>query len=546
MTRTAIIAGAGPAGLTAAYELLKRTDIKPVILEMTDAIGGIAQTYNYNGNRIDIGGHRFFSKNDRVMKWWFNMLPRQGKPAADTALKKHDIDYVAESVIEYLCPECSEDGKTVKKTFIAPDPEKDDDVMLHRPRVSRIFYRKNFFPYPIGITLLVARRLGLINTLLIGLSYIWRQMFPLKDETYLDAFYKNRFGDRLYSTFFEAYTEKVWGVPCSQIRSDWGAQRVKGLSLRRALVHAVKDLLSSDFQKSQKERETSLITRFFYPKFGPGHMWETVAKHVQRCGGEIRMRHRVSGVHVEGGKIVAATIEDMQTGKTERLSCDFFFSTMPVKHLMGMMTPHPPSRVVEVAEGLSYRDFMTVGLLLKKLHIQEKGKKPAEDAPDNWIYIQEGGVRVGRVQIFNNWSPYMVKDWKNTKWIGLEYFVNEGGDLWIMDDKSLVEMGIREMEKIGMIKREDVLDGCVIRMPKAYPAYIGSYTQLHVVREFVEQIPNLFLIGRNGMHRYNNQDHSMLTAMLAVDNIESGRTDKSNLWEVNLEMVYHEEKKKGA
>lgn len=546
MTRTAIIAGAGPAGLTAAYELLKRTDIKPVILEMTDAIGGIAQTYNYNGNRIDIGGHRFFSKNDRVMKWWFNMLPRQGKPAADTALKKHDIDYVAESVIEYLCPECSEDGKTVKKTFIAPDPEKDDDVMLHRPRVSRIFYRKNFFPYPIGITLLVARRLGLINTLLIGLSYIWRQMFPLKDETYLDAFYKNRFGDRLYSTFFEAYTEKVWGVPCSQIRSDWGAQRVKGLSLRRALVHAVKDLLSSDFQKSQKERETSLITRFFYPKFGPGHMWETVAKHVQRCGGEIRMKHRVSGVHVEGGKITAATIEDMQTGKTERMSCDFFFSTMPVKHLMGMMTPHPPSRVVEVAEGLSYRDFMTVGLLLKKLHIQEKGKKPAEDAPDNWIYIQEGGVRVGRVQIFNNWSPYMVKDWRNTKWIGLEYFVNEGGDLWIMDDKSLVEMGIREMEKIGMIKREDVLDGCVIRMPKAYPAYIGSYTQLHVVREFVEQIPNLFLIGRNGMHRYNNQDHSMLTAMLAVDNIESGRTDKSNLWEVNLEMVYHEEKKKGA
>lgn len=544
--KIAIIAGAGPAGLTAAYELLKRTDIKPIILEMTDAIGGIAQTYNYKGNRIDIGGHRFFSKNDRVMAWWFNMMPRQGKPAADTAAKKHDIDYVSEAVVEYLCPECSEDGKNVTRTFVAPDPEKDDDVMLHRPRVSRIFYKKSFFPYPIGITLLVARRLGLINTMLIGLSYIWRQWFPIKDETYLDAFYKNRFGDRLYRTFFEAYTEKVWGVPCNQIRSDWGAQRVKGLSLRRALVHAVKDLLSSDFQKSQKERETSLITRFFYPKFGPGHMWETVAKHVTRCGGEVRMKHRVSGVHMEGGKVVAATIEDMTTGKTERLECEYFFSTMPVKHLMGMMTPHPPSRVTEVAEGLSYRDFMTVGLLLKKLHIQEKGRKPAVDAPDNWIYIQEGGVRVGRVQIFNNWSPYMVKDWENTKWIGLEYFVNEGGDLWIMDDKDLIEMGISEMEKIGMLLREDVLDGCVIRMPKAYPAYIGSYTQLHVVREFVEQIPNLFLIGRNGMHRYNNQDHSMLTAMLAVDNISEGRTDKSNLWEVNLEMVYHEEKKKEA
>lgn len=415
--------------------------------------------------------------------------------------------------------------------------------MLHRPRVSRIFYKKSFFPYPIGITLLVARRLGLINTALIGFSYIWRHTFPLKDETYLDAFYRNRFGDRLYKTFFEAYTEKVWGVPCGEIRADWGAQRVKGLSLKRAVIHAVKDLLSSDFKKQQEERETSLITRFFYPKFGPGQMWETVAKRVQTCGGEVRMQHRVSGVHVENGHVVAATIEDMTTGKTERIACDYFFSTMPIKHLAGMMTPHPPARVVEVAEGLVYRDFLTVGLLLKKLHVQEKGKAPQADVPDNWIYIQEGGVRVGRVQIFNNWSPYMVKDWKNTQWIGLEYFVNEGGDLWVQDDKDLIELGITEMEKIGMIKRDDVLDGCVLRMPKAYPAYIGSFDQLHVVREFVSKIPNLFLIGRNGMHRYNNQDHSMLTAMLAVDNIVAGVTDTTNLWEVNVDMVYHEEKK---
>lgn len=539
--KIAIIAGAGPAGLTAAYELLKRTDIKPIVIEMTDAIGGIAQTYNYKGNRIDIGGHRFFSKEKRVMDWWFNMMPRQGKPSSDTLEKDHEIEYVAESIVEYLCADCADGQPTTRE---APDPEKEDNVMLQRPRVSRIFYKKNFFPYPIGITLTVARRLGLLNTFLIGLSYIKRQMFPIRDETYLDAFYKNRFGDRLYATFFEAYTEKVWGVPCGQIRADWGAQRVKGLSLKRAVVHAVKDLLSSDFKKQQAERETSLITRFFYPKFGPGQMWELTAEQVKKCGGEVRMQTRVSGVHVEGDRVTSVMLEDMKTGKTEQVPCEYFFSTMPIKHLIGMMTPHPPARVVEVAEGLSYRDFLTVGLLLKKLHVQEKGKAPQADVPDNWIYIQEGQVRVGRVQIFNNWSPYMVADRKNSIWIGLEYFVNEGGDLWIMEDKDLIELGITEMEKIGMIKREDVLDGCALRMPKAYPAYIGSYDQLHVVREFVEKIPNLFLIGRNGMHRYNNQDHSMLTAMLAVDNILAGRTDTSNLWEVNLEMVYHEEKKK--
>ncbi|MSR67572.1 NAD(P)/FAD-dependent oxidoreductase [Candidatus Peribacteria bacterium] len=547
--KIAIIAGAGPAGLTAAYELLKRTDIHPIVCESTDSIGGIAQTYNYKGNRIDIGGHRFFSKSDRIMKWWFNILPRQGSPAADTVEKGHEIEYAAEAIVEYLCPACAKapvgkpECSTAPTRRPAPNPELEDDVMLQRPRVSRIFYRKNFFPYPIGITLTVAKRLGFFNTAMIGLSYIWRHAFSLKDETYLDAFYKNRFGDRLYRTFFEAYTEKVWGVPCSQIRADWGAQRVKGLSLKRAVIHAVKDLLSSDFKKQQEKRETSLITRFFYPKFGPGQMWEKVTEQIKACGADVRMHTRVSGVHMKDGKVTSVTLENTATGETQEVVCDYFFSTMPIKHLFGMMHPRPDSRVLEVAEGLQYRDFLTVGLLLKKLHVQEKGKLPQTDVPDNWIYIQEGGVRVGRVQIFNNWSPYMVSDRKNTIWIGLEYFVNEGGDLWVMEDKKLIELGIAEMEKIAMIRREDVLDGCVLRMPKAYPAYIGSYTQLPVVREYVEKIPNLFLIGRNGMHRYNNQDHSMLTAMFAVDNIVSGRTDKSNLWEVNLDDDYHEEKK---
>ncbi len=566
--KIALIAGAGPAGLTAAYELLARTDVTPLVCEATDAIGGIAQTFNYKGNRIDIGGHRFFSKSDRVMNWWFNILPRQGAAAADTEEKGHEIEYASEVIVRYLCRECSGTGSgsgsaepvpgpepetvTVKKT--APDPEKDDAVMLQRPRLSRIFYRKHFFPYPIGITLTVARRLGLGNTFLIALSYMKAQIFPLKDETYLDAFFTNRFGRRLYKTFFEKYTEKVWGIPCAQIRADWGAQRIKGLSLKRAVTHAMKDLLSSDFAKAQAERETSLITRFFYPKFGPGQMWETVAQQVKTCGGEIRMQTRIAGVHLTDGKVTSVTLEHVKTGKREEIACDYFFSTMPIKHLIGMMTPRSPATVIEVAEGLQYRDFLTVGLLLSKLHVQEKapaspfglrrgGTKVATSVPDNWIYIQEGEVRVGRVQIFNNWSPYLVKDWRNTVWIGLEYFVNEGGDLWIKPDQDLINLGTGEMEKIGFLKKEDVLDACVLRMPKAYPAYWGSFEQLHVVRDFVNTVPNLFLVGRNGMHRYNNQDHSMLTAMMAVDNIAAGRTDKSNLWDVNLEMSYHEEKR---
>ncbi len=551
--KIAVIAGAGPAGLTAAYELLARTDIKPIVCEETVAIGGIAQTYNYKGNRIDIGGHRFFSKSDRVMNWWFNILPRQGAPAADTALKGHEIEYATDAVIKYLCSECDEvassklrvagTSKLVTRNREAPDPEREDAVMLQRPRLSRIFYRKHFFPYPIGITVTVARRLGLWNTFLIGLSYIKAHLFPLKDETYLDAFFTNRFGRHLYTTFFEKYTEKVWGIPCNQIRADWGAQRIKGLSLKRAVVHAVKDLLSSDFTRAQQERETSLITRFFYPKFGPGQMWETVATQVKTCGGEIRMKTRVAGVHVTDNRVTSVTIENVETGVREEIPCDVFFSTMPIKHLIGMMTPRAPTSVVEVAEGLQYRDFLTVGLLLSKLHVQERGKHPTTRVPDNWIYIQEGEVRVGRVQIFNNWSPYMVKDWRNTVWIGLEYFVNEGGDLWIQPDQDLIDLGIGEMEKIGFLKKDDVLDACVLRMPKAYPAYWGSYEQLHVVRNYVNTIPNLYLAGRNGMHRYNNQDHSMLTAMMAVDNIVDGRTDKSNLWDVNLETAYHEERK---
>lgn len=543
--KVAVIAGAGPAGLTAAYEFLKRTDIKPLVFEQTDAIGGIAQTYNYKGNRIDIGGHRFFSKSDRVMNWWFNILPPQGAPAADTAEKQHDIDYAIEVLVDYICPESS--GESLKyanmaKRRPAPDPEKEDLVMLQRPRLSRIFYRRNFFPYPLEITFNVARKLGLWNIFQCGLSYLKAQALPIKDETYLDAFFINRFGKRLYETFFRDYTEKVWGIECSKIRADWGAQRVKGLSLKRAVFHAIKDLVSSDFQKAEKERETSLITRFYYPKYGPGQMWQVVSDQVRACGGEITFKSRVCKLELHDNNVQAVTVENLETGARQRIECDYFFSTMPIKQLISIMAPEPPARVREIAAGLQYRDFLTIGLLMKKLNVQEAGNKVSATVEDNWIYVQEGDVRVGRVQVFNNWSPYMVADRKNTIWIGLEYFVNEGDELWSMPDDQLIKFGVQEMEKICFLKAEDLLDGCVLRMPKAYPAYFGTFDQLDTVKDYVNTIGNLYLVGRNGMHKYNNQDHSMLTSMMAVDNIIEGLTDKNNLWEVNLEMVYHEEK----
>lgn len=537
----AIIAGAGPAGLTAAWELLARTDIVPLVIEPTPATGGIAQTHIFKGNRIDLGGHRFFSKSKRVMDWWFSILPRQGAPAADDATNAHDIELAGEAVVRTLA--MGEDGRAriVEERRAAPDPAREDAVMLQRPRLSRIYWRRNFFPYPLGITLLVAWRLGLFTTAAIGLSYLKARLFPRRDETCLDAFFTNRFGRRLYETFFRGYTEKVWGVKCSEIRADWGAQRIKGLSLTRAIIHAVRDLLSSDFVKQQRSRETSLITRFFYPKLGPGQMWEEVERQVTGAGGTVRHGVKVVGVAITAGRVSHVTVEDVHTGNRERMPCDYFVSTMPVRDLVAAAVPAPPPVVREVAAGLKYRDFMTVGLLLRRLHVLEKGRTPQAMVRDNWIYVQDEAVHVGRIQVFNNWSPYLVADPADTVWIGLEYFLNDTDDLWHRKDADLVALATRELEQIGFARAEDVLDGCVLRMPKAYPAYFGTYDRLDEVRRWVNGIPNLFCVGRNGMHRYNNQDHSMLTAMLTVDNLLAGRHDDSNLWDVNLEMVYQEE-----
>lgn len=521
--KIAIIIGAGPAGLTAAYELLDKTDIKPIICEMTDDIGGISKTINYKGNRIDIGGHRFFSKSERVMKWWKNILPLQGAPSRDDIMPGRNI--------------------LLDKEASAPDPEKTDRVMLVRDRLSRIFFLRKFFDYPISLNRNTFLNLGLKRIIKFGLSYVKTRLLPIKAEKSLEDFFINRFGKEIYLTFFKDYTEKVWGIPCDRIRPEWGAQRIKGLSITKAILHAVKNSLNKDFSIAQKDVETSLIGRFMYPKFGPGQMWEEVARIIKEKSGEIYLNHRLIGLKYKDYKIVGAIVRNDITGVVKTLEGDYFFSTMPVKDLIRALGESLPPKVKEVAEKLTYRDFITVGLLLKKLKIRnETNVKTINNIiPDNWIYIQERDVRLGRLQIFNNWSPYMVKD-ENTVWMGLEYFCNEGDVLWTKTDDDLVKFAIDELSKIDIAEEEDVLDSIVVRMPKTYPAYFGSYEHFHVIRNFIDKFENLFLIGRNGMHRYNNMDHSMLTAMTSVENICNNVTSKDNIWAVNVEDEYHEER----
>jgi len=514
--RRAIIIGAGPSGLTAAYELLKRTDIKPIVYEMTHEIGGISRTINYKGNRIDIGGHRFFSKSDRVMEWWKNILPLQGAPSIDDIMLDRKVPLSTDSD--------------------APDPEKEDKLMLVRNRLSRIFFMRKLFDYPISLNPGTFKNLGLLNLIKIGISYAQASLFPIKEEESLEDFLINRFGKELYSIFFKDYTEKVWGVPCDQIDPSWGAQRIKGLSVIEALLHAVRRPFSRNTSLEQKNIQTSLIEQFAYPKYGPGQMWEEVADIIKGRGGELHLGQKVCGLYHEDDKITKVDVLDVDQNRKTSVKGDYFFSTMPIKELIQSMKNEVPDRVQSIATGLIYRDFITVGLLLTKLKLKnESSTKTLNDiVPDNWIYIQEKDVKLGRLQIFNNWSPYMVKN-RNHVWIGLEYFCSEGDELWSKSDKEFVQYAIDELVQIDMIEEEDVIDSTIIRSPKTYPAYFGSYDQFPVLREFTDRFENLFLIGRNGMHKYNNQDHSMLTAMVAVDNIIAGETSKQNIWEVNTE-----------
>jgi protoporphyrinogen oxidase len=519
---TAIIIGAGPAGLTAAHELLTRTEIHPIVLEMSSYMGGISRTVNYKGNRIDIGGHRFFSKSDRVMKWWLNFLPLE-------SVKDSNVEITYQNRRRSLAVEGA-----------AADPARDDRVMLVRHRLSRIYFVRRFFTYPITLSVDTIRKLGILKTAWIGLSYLRSVLFPIRPEENLEQFFINRFGRKLYATFFKSYTEKVWGVPCNQISAEWGAQRIKGLSVYKTLVHILRKLVpTGGADLSQKNTETSLIEKFLYPKFGPGQMWEEVARQVTEKGGEILCGWRVEQLeHDTQSRITALWATHKETGERRRFAGDFFFSTMPVRELIAGLEPPAPAKVREVSDGLMYRDFITVGLLCRRLKIRESS---GENVRDNWIYIQEPDVLVGRLQIFNNWSPYMVAN-PDTVWVGLEYFCNDSDPLWRKPEAELIDLAKEELAKLGMLNPDDAIDATVIRMPKAYPAYFGTYSRFQEIADYTDGFENLFLVGRNGMHRYNNQDHSMLAAMTAVDNIIGNVTSRENLWALNTEEDYHEEK----
>ena len=516
-SQRAVIIGAGPAGLTAAYELLKSTDIRPVIMEQSDTIGGISQTVEYNGNRMDIGGHRFFSKNQRVIDFWEHFMPMQGYPAKDDILIGRN------------------------KTFVlGADPEKQDCVMLSRERVSRIYYLRHFFDYPISLKWQTFANMGIWRTIKVGCGYM-KMMFVKKPETSLENFYINRFGSPLYRMFFEDYTEKVWGIPPSELGADWGTQRIKSLSVLTIL----KDMLMKRLRLKGKEKvETSLIEEFVYPKLGPGQLWEKVAQEIIGNGGLLYKQAEVTDIHVDGNRIdyIEVTMPD---GSKKREYCHYLFSSMPIKDLVASIRGiEVPKDVLRIACELPYRDFITVGLLVKKLNVQNQTciKTYKDRIPDTWIYIQEREVKMGRLQIFNNWSPYLIADYENTMWIGLEYFCSEGDELWNMSKEDFIDMAIKELVSIGFIRKEDVLDSTQVKIRKAYPSYFGSYYELDKVKAFLNSIENLYCIGRNGQHRYNNMDHSMLTAMEAVDAVRKGTNDKSHIWAVNTEEEYHESK----
>ena len=507
-----VIIGGGPAGLTAGYELLKKSDeYEVVILEQSENLGGISRTVKHNGHRMDIGGHRFFSKDKAVNDFWAELMPVQGAPSFDDEIL----------------------GREKPLSKGGPDPEKEDRVMLIRRRISRIYYLHKFFDYPISMKPQTFINMGLPRTVKAGFSYL-KSTVSKKEETSLENFYINRFGKVLYSMFFEGYTEKLWGRHPSEISADWGAQRVKGLSI----LAVIKDMLSKLVPNKNRKVETSLIEEFQYPKFGPGQLWEAVGAEFEKMGGKILYNHKVTDIDISEGRVNSVRCGD------ETVDGDIFISSMPVKDLVAGMGENVPSDAKEIAKGLPYRDFVTVGLLLNKLNLKnETGIKTLGNiVPDCWIYVQDVGVKLGRIQVFNNWSPYLVKDPQNTVWIGLEYFCDEGDAFWNMEEKECVDFAVKELISMGVIDADaKVLDSHREKVQKAYPAYFDTYGRMDELISYLDTFENLYCVGRNGQHRYNNMDHSMATSFEAVSNIISGKKTKENIWSVNTEAEYHEE-----
>ncbi|MFT8341815.1 MAG: NAD(P)/FAD-dependent oxidoreductase [Clostridium beijerinckii] len=511
-----IIIGAGPAGLTAAYELLKNTEIKPIIIEETEFIGGISRTAVYKNNRMDLGGHRFFTKNEQIMNIWKELMPIQGYPSKDDIILNREIELEKQG----------------------PDPEKDENVLLKRRRLSRIFYIRHFFNYPISLNFETFYNMGILRTIRAGFGYI-KACLIKREELTLEDFYINRFGQPLYEMFFEDYTQKVWGVHPSKIAPDWGAQRVKGLSLFKVIL----SVLIKPFS-STKNCETSLIEEFYYPKKGPGQLWETMADEIVKMGGKIIFNSKVNSIDIENNKIIRVKSENINGEIVEYHNVNTVFSSMPIKDLIASLESGPSKDIKSTAQNLPYRDFITVGLLINKLQLENKTSitTVSNIVPDCWIYIQERDVKIGRLQVFNNWSPYLVDDIENTVWIGLEYFCNENDEMWNMKEEDFINFAIDELCKINIINKNDVLDSTIIKVKKAYPAYFGSYKNFEAIKNYLNSVDNLYCIGRNGQHRYNNMDHSMLTAIAAVNSYVNNGIYKHKIWDVNAEEEYHETK----
>ncbi len=513
--KKALVIGGGPAGLTAAYELLKQIeDIEVVVFEESDQFGGIARTVNYKGNRMDMGGHRFFSKIPEVNEWWDRLLPMQGAPAYD--------DIVLD--------------RTVPVTKGGPDPQKEDRVMLTRRRVSRIYFNDKFYDYPISLKGETFRNFGMVTTLKVGFSYLF-SVFRKLPEDNLENFYINRFGRKLYSMFFEYYTENLWGRHPSEIDASWGAQRTKGLSI----FAIIKDVFGKIFKVKNRKVETSLIEEFKYPKLGPGQLWEVTASEIEKMGGTIYKNSKVTKIHKNEANLLTG-LTYVKDGQEYTMDGDYIISSMPVKDLVAGMNDVPETEA-RIAAGLPYRDYMTLGVLVPKLNLINKTdmKTISNIVPDCWVYVQDRRVKLGRFQIYNNWSPYMIKDLENTVWVGLEYFVYEGDEYWNMTEEEFSRLGIREMIQLGLINSEDdVIDTHMERVKKAYPAYFDTYNEMGRLTEWLKSIENLYCVGRNGQHRYNNIDHSMVTSFETVKNICNGIKNKDNIWSVNTEQEYHE------
>jgi protoporphyrinogen oxidase len=517
---TAIILGAGPAGLTAAYELLTSTNIHPILIENSGQVGGLSKTINYKGNLIDIGGHRFFSRSDEIVEWWLKFLPLDTIPEDTTIHLKYQNHQKDVHVPQLARPVTA--GR-----------------MLLRTRKSRIYFNHAFFDYPLSLSLHTLRNFGFIKLCRIGFYFLRAKVSPIKNEENLEQFFINRFGQELYLTFFKSYTEKIWGVSCKEIPASWGHQRIKDLNIGKAIVQSVSSIFKKNISLTQKGTSTSLIEQFLYPQKGPGQIWEAVAQKIVELGGEIRLNTKFEQIISQNPTRAQSVICRDENGNPVEINGDYFFSTIPVKHLIrGIEKSLLPDAVRLIAENLQYRDFMIVGLLFKKSAGSENS---LSSLTDNWIYLQDRNLIAGRMQIFNNWSPFMVPD-PDTVWVGLEYFCRATDKIWNFEKKEMIDFAFAELNKTGLIKDEKLIDGTVIKVPKAYPSYTGSYEQFDQIRRWTDSIENLFLIGRNGMHRYNNTDHSMMTAMTAVQNITQKQQDRSNIWSVNMEQTYNEEK----